>query len=86
MAFVILNTNNVVWGSAAFASMELADAELRHFYKKDLKRAKFSIVPMAAKHGDLPVLATITGDYAGMIADEVMRKYPVPKPAKAEAA
>jgi hypothetical protein len=60
--FVILNVNNVVWGREAFATADIAEAELRHFFKRDLKRSKF------------------TGDYAGMVADAINRKYPAPKP------
>jgi hypothetical protein len=79
MAFVILNTNKAVWGREAFVSADVAEAELRNFYKKDLRREKFSIEPLDPKHGDLPILAAITGDYAGMVSDAVMRKYPAPK-------
>ena len=87
MAFVILNTNKIVWGSEAFASEAIAEAELRNFYKKDLKRDRFSIVPTDARHAHLPVLDAITGDYAGMLADAINRKYPGPKAAaKVEAA
>jgi hypothetical protein len=78
-AFVILNTNKVVWGREAFVTAEVAEAELRNFYKKDLRRDKFSIEPLEAKRGDLPIRTAITGDYAGMVSDEVMRKYPAPK-------
>lgn len=80
-AFVILNTNKAVWGGEAFATEQVAEAELRNFYRKDLKRAKFSIVPADSRHAGLPVRETITGDYAGMMADAIMRKYPSPKPA-----
>ncbi len=80
-AFVIINVNKAVWGREAFVSAEVAEAELRNFYKKDLRRSKFSIEPMQAKHGDLPIRTAITGDYAGMVSDEVMRKYPAPKKA-----
>jgi len=79
MAFVILNTNNAVWGNEAFASAELAEAELRHFWKKDLKRDRFSIVPADERHAGLTVHSAITGDYAGMVADAINRKYPAPK-------
>jgi hypothetical protein len=81
MAFVILTINSAVWGGDAFATAEIAEAELRHFFKRDLKRDKFSIVPMEAAHGNLTVHDAITGDYAGMGADELARKYPAPKPA-----
>lgn len=79
MAFVILNTNNAVWGNEAFASEQVAEAELRHFYKKDLKRARFSIVPAGERYAALKVNTAITGDYAGMGMDEINRKYPAPK-------
>jgi hypothetical protein len=78
--FVILNVNNVVWGREAFATADIAEAELRHFFKRDLKRSKFTIVLMDASHGHLPVLNETTGDYAGMVADAINRKYPAPKP------
>lgn len=81
MAVVILNTNKIVWGGQAFVSEAVAEAELRNFWKKDLKRDRFTIVPADARHAALPVLDAVTGDYAGMMADEIMRKYPVPKPA-----
>lgn len=79
MAFVILNTNKIVWGHEAFASEAAAEAELRNFFKKDLKRDRFYIVPTDDSHAHLPVLEAITGDYAGMISDAIMRKHPAPK-------
>ena len=81
MTFVILNANKIVWGGQAFVSEAVAEAELRNFWKKDLKRDRFSIVPADARHAGLPVLDAITGDYAGMMADEITRKYPAPKKA-----
>ena len=71
---VILNINNLVWGREAFASPEIAEAELRHFFKRDLKRDKFSIVSLEPKHGNLPVLNAITGDYAGMGMEAVRNR------------
>ena len=76
--FVITNTNGAVWGHEAFTSADVAEQELRHFFKRDLNRDKFRIT-------ELELRDAITGDYAGMVADELNRKYPKPVPAKVEA-
>jgi hypothetical protein len=57
--FVILNVNGTVWGHEAFTSADVAEQELRHFFKRDFRRDQFRIT-------ELELHDAITGDFAGI--------------------